>query len=255
MSSPLPSYPAQPAPRAPGEDWRGAPPPGRGAARGLAVAALVLAVLGFLVLTWVGAVVLALIVLAGSSARDRRGVGLAWTALGVCLVWVVGVTAWLAIAPPAAFLDALSTTGAGPGRGSDGQIEAEGRLSTLDLREHDCFDSAELAAESPQIVQVDAKPCSDLHQFEVAAVVRIGTKDFPGTNRVQRMATRKCVPHLRRLDSSRSLTLDMLWTIAPTADSWTRFEDRTALCVVGDPAHPSTGSVRDGDSSGPTTGV
>ena len=209
------------------------PPPAKQETDGLAIAALVLAILAVVPV----AVVLGIIALRRIKRSGDSGRGLAIAALIVSAVWfVIGL---LTVGLVIAFRDEISDA-----------IESEFRYSDYisDLSVGDCidyepglFDDDVAEPVEPFLQIVD---CSGEHQEEVIALPVMADGDFPGDQAVEEEAQDECLaafePYVGAAyeDSVYDITY-----FTPTQETW-REGDRQILCTVFDPAGPVDALIR-----------
>lgn len=129
-------------------------------------------------------------------------------------------------------------------RDDSGAIVAEGSVDAFQMRVGDCFDDGSTFSDS-EVSDVPGVPCSKPHDNEVYAVFDVNASSFPG-DRIAEMAHDGCVQRFeafvgRDYDSS---SLDVA-TLYPSAESWSRQNDREVVCAVYDmDANKLTGSVK-----------
>jgi hypothetical protein len=222
-----PSYP-------PGyQPYAAYPPPAKRETDGVAIAALVLAILAIVPV----AVVLGIVALGRIKRTGNGGRGLAIAALVVSAVWfVIGL---LTVGLLIAFRDEISEA-----------IETEFRYSDYisDLSVGDCinfepglFDEEVAEPVEPFLQIVD---CGGEHQEEVIALPVMADGEFPGNQAVEQEAEDKCLaafePYVGAAyeDSIYDITY-----FTPTPETW-REGDRQILCTVLDPAGPVDELIR-----------
>jgi Septum formation/Short C-terminal domain len=153
--------------------------------------------------------------------------------------WVLRRFAWvlvvLAIAAGGAIFAAQ--------RGSTGEITRGGNLAIQDVRVGDCFDLKDVHAQ--QTGDVNAKRCSDPHQFEMIFVGNLPAGSYPTDSEVNAFLTTYCDPAFTAyigLAYQASALQIFYWT--PTTDGWNR-GDRAVQCAVFDPLDTAlVGSLR-----------
>lgn len=192
-----------------------------------AVWALVLALLP-LCLTWIAAAVLAIMVLAGPRDGLKRGRGMAWSALVVVVLWVMGsiVAAVVIIASIPADRD------------DDGTITSGGEVFAEDLRVGDCIDEDfdELFGETDDLVlTLTVRPCDESHTGEVYHEVELDPGSFPGDSSVMDSAEDACFGQFEAwVGQSYDLSeLDYTY-FYPTEETWAT-DDRLISCIVVSP--------------------
>jgi len=168
------------------------------------------------------------------STGGRRLLTIGGAALG-CLSWIVLVIAFIAFG---AFL-ALNFSGF---RDSNGAISIPQTISVNALRVGDCFD---LPNSSNDLIDtVDAKPCADLHVYEVFFTGDMPDGAFPGTDAQSAFAETNCKPAFETYVGV--AYDDSAWSafyIGPSEDTW-GVGDRTVICQLHNADEtPVTGSA------------
>ncbi len=217
-------YPGQPHP----PQYAPYPPNVGAPSKALAITALVLAILGFFVLTAIAAVVLAIIVLAQSRDGRPRGKGMAIAALVICALWVVGL-----------IVAAVAVVNTKADRDSSGAVVDEGHVLVTSIRVGDCL--VDEPSESFQLT-VKVTPCSNPHREEAYANFDLGDGTFPGQAEVDRLAEGGCVS---RFEDYVGVTYDEseldVFFLRPLEDSWDA--DSGVTCMVSD-GGSSSGSLK-----------
>jgi hypothetical protein len=206
-----PSYVMMPPPTA----YRQAPIPGT---NGLAIAALVLGLVGFAVpLTSIVAIVLGLVALSQLRSRPQQGrpMAISGVALGgfSVLLWTALVTF--------AILSADDEDGSGA-RGFGSKVSVES------LTSGECFDGLHEGA----MHSVTLRPCEGPHQAQVITTLTLPDGAWPGDEEVVTLAEDRCTERME--GRVNELFLDDLdvYTIYPqSAFAWQL--DRSATCIVG----------------------
>jgi hypothetical protein len=192
-------------------------------------------------LVGVATIVLAIVALVRIGDGRARGKGRAILAIVISLAWLGGIAALVAFA-------AVNDSGNDGIRDASGTVTSPGVVSTQRLREGDCFLDPGLvglgAGETKRSSSVRAVPCSQPHDLEVFAVVRVEATSFPGDENIAAQADTDC---RARFDSYVGMsfddsTLDIFYYL-PTAGTWSRMNDRTITCSVADGGR-ATGSLR-----------
>lgn len=181
-------------------------------------------------ITTVIAAVFAIIVLARGKDGRNHGKGMAIAALCMVGVWIVATIGLVAVAV---------TTDAD--RDSSGAIEEEGRLSADAIRVGDCFN----LPDSEEVFSVKGIPCSDSHQAEVYAVIKLADGEFPGNKRVTDLANQGCAKRFQAFVGKRYGDSELeIFLLTPTKRSWD-LDDRAINCAVTLPGDKATsGSLR-----------
>lgn len=117
-------------------------------------------------------------------------------------------------------------------RDDAGVISAGGTLSIEDLRVGDCFD----AAEASEISEVEARPCTDAHEFELFHVAEWnGSGDYPSETAMTDFVIDECIPAFEEYvgTSFQTSSLDFVHFV-PLEEGWNA-GDRIFQCAVFDP--------------------
>ena len=126
-------------------------------------------------------------------------------------------------------------------RGANGQINDSGTLSVNDLRVGDCFNNSS----STEVRDVDAVPCTDMHQYELFHVFQLTGSGYPTEAQLDSQSAAACTPafaaYVGRDYQSSSLFISTLY---PSSDGWDR-GDHAVQCLVHNEAETKvSGSVR-----------
>jgi hypothetical protein len=139
----------------------------------------------------------------------------------------------------------------GATRDATGAIADGGTTDVYALREGDCFDDASMLAhaegdesETGPVTEVRTLPCTEPHDFEVFRNVTLsGGDEYPGEDPVYEEADALCRDAFEDYvgaDYDDSIYDYVEYT--PTGDGWVT-GDRTANCLIGDPAGKTVGSL------------
>ncbi len=232
---PLPRYPVPPhLEYATGRpDPRYLPP----ASRTMAGWALALAIVPCFGIGPFVSIGLAITVLVRSRDGRDHGKGLAIAALIIAPLWILGFIV-------AAVVGAIHDVNADADRDASGHISARDEISSLKIREGDCFDYPELLAGGSSAT-VTAVPCIEPHQFEAYFEMSLSGGDYPGDDELSVMSARRCLKEFEAfvgVPYGRS-TLEP-YTLYPSQTSWRVLDDHVLTCAVTDPDSRTTGSLR-----------
>ncbi|WUH96663.1 septum formation family protein [Spirillospora sp. NBC_00431] len=180
----------------------------------LAIAALVTGLCG-LVLIAIG---LAIAALVQAGRRGERGKGLAVGGLVASAVWCVAAVVTLAVVA-----GSLLTVD----RDSSGQVTGRDKVLPSGLRAGDCFTGFEEGSMAP----ITALPCTEPHEGEAIAEVRLPGGEYPGDQKVTEMASDMCDRKMQRFRRSRYATDLEPYSITPTKTSWGA-GDRKVICLA-----------------------
>lgn len=206
----------------PGMPYPG-PPPQRGT-NGLAIAALVLGLIGGVVL---GAV-LGFVALAQIRRTGQQGRGLAIAGIALSGVWtlLVGVGIVAAIATSAT-------------RDGSGTVTGGGTASVQTVAVGDCLNDI---PDGRTVKTLSVAPCDQPHVGEVFATYDSPAGTYPGQDKLQDAAERRC-PDLIDGYAPGAGDDDLgLFTLVPTSSGWLR-GDRATQCVATTDT-PKSGSIR-----------
>jgi hypothetical protein len=129
-------------------------------------------------------------------------------------------------------------------RDDTGQISSGGNLDVTELRTGDCFNLKDEGAET--VSEVEAKPCSQAHRYEMFHVVDMPEGDFPSDDAITGFIAQECLPAFGgyvgiNYDES---VLDFV-PFTPTSESWDQ-GDRSIQCAAFDPKDATlTDSLKD----------
>ena len=211
-------YPAGPFPGA-GQPYQ--PPP----SKAMAVWSLILGWVPCL-LSWVLAVIFAIMVLSRSKDGRPHGRGLAIGGLVGVGVWIVLIVTVLIIDPR------------GPNRDSNGHVTRASDIAIEDLRVGDCGDEPG----TDLTKQLHIVPCEQPHVLEVAATFQLTGDTYPGEKTVKRQSIQGCLQRLRGLEQLRGHAELRGGYIEPSGKTWDVL--KRVVCLV-ETDSPTTGSVID----------
>jgi hypothetical protein len=214
---------------------------------GVAVAALVLSILGLTV----AAVPLALASLLRRRGGIHRGKALATAALAVSAMWVLaagGAAAVvippqqqgtvLAVGTPAPSAKS-STAPATPSPAAE-TTAGPAPVDVQEIQEGDCLNSQHAST----VETVPRVPCTKPHDEEVIALRDLARGRWPGDKAIERRGDQLCSAAFTSFvgipfDRSR---LDLSW-YTPTKEGW-NLGDHTVVCTVSDPGGKTAGTLR-----------
>lgn len=132
----------------------------------------------------------------------------------VPVIVVVAATAW--------FLNAR--------RDESGQITTGGNMTAADLRIGDCFD---LQDETQDLIDnVDAKPCSEPHIYQMFFVGDLPAGDYPGQDTMDEFAFDNCLPAFETyVGVSYQESVLKIFYLTPSEDSWSA-GDHSVQCAA-----------------------
>lgn len=117
-------------------------------------------------------------------------------------------------------------------RDDDGSLASAGNVSVDELREGDCFNTADAV----EISDVDGVPCPELHEYEVFALSHYeGDGTYPPDSALDGIFTQICEPDFEPYVGAPYATSEIYGTmISPSEESWGK-DDRSFICVLFDP--------------------
>jgi hypothetical protein len=198
------------------------PPPQRGT-NGLAVASLVLGIIGGVV---VGAI-LGIVALAQIRRTGQQGRGLAISGIVLSGAW----TLLLAAGVVAAILGSAHRDGSGT-------VTAGGTASVGSVSVGDCLNDL---PDGRSVRTLSVAPCDQPHTGEVFAEYDGAPGAYPGATPLQDEANRRCPDLIDGYAPGAGEGFD-LFTLVPTDGSW-RAGDRSTQCVAATDT-PRSGSIR-----------
>ncbi|MFA1547314.1 DUF4190 domain-containing protein [Actinomadura chokoriensis] len=218
--APAPSSAGQPVPQ-PAAPPIPVPPPGPATphvparTNRLAIAALVTGLLGLFPF----AVGFGIAALVQAGRRGEKGKGLAAGGLAASAVWLVaGVVA------AAAAAGSLLTVE----RDESGHVARSDKVLPGLLRVGDCFTGF---SGNVRTSLVTALPCTQPHEGEVVAKLRLPDGAYPGDGEVFEQASKACSRRLTRLQKSRYDEHLQPYVVEPSRTTW-RSGDREVLCLM-----------------------
>jgi energy-coupling factor transporter transmembrane protein EcfT len=194
-----------------------------GKSRTKAVWALVLAILPLCGISWIAAVVLAILVLIGPRDGQSRGRGMAWAAIAIVVLWIVAVVVAIVVGVLSIPAD----------RDEDGNVTSRGEIFTTSLRTGDCIDEDLFAEDATDTaVTVTVVPCGEPHPAQVYASVDLDPGTYPGENAIFDEADTLCYDEFEAWVGTSYETSELeVFYYYPTAETWEQ-DDRAISCVV-----------------------
>lgn len=243
-----------PPPPAPSTGMASPSAPDPDTSRTRAIWAVVLAIVP-LCLTWIVAAVLAIMVLVGPRDGQKRGRGMAWSALGVVAAWgvasVVVATVLLVTASDERDTDRddnRTDDRAGSreddrdhssenGSDDDSDSGSDTKVFVSDLAVGDCIDEdvEDLFGEGLAPLTLTVRPCDESHIGEVYHETDLGSGSYPGDEQVFTAAEQSCLEQFEPWvgQTYERSALDFTY-FSPSEDSWA-YGDRLISCIVVSP--------------------
>jgi hypothetical protein len=127
-------------------------------------------------------------------------------------------------------------------RDETGQIANSGNLQMNDLRVGDCFDLKDPEAEV--VDEVEAKPCTQAHSFEMFHVSTMPDGEYPSDEQFTAWIQQNCLPAFAAyVGRSFEESLLEVLPVTPTEDAWD--DDTRVQCVLAGPENEQlTSSLR-----------
>ncbi|WP_051812119.1 DUF4190 domain-containing protein, partial [Kitasatospora sp. MBT63] len=212
--------------------WTG-PPPLTGW-NGFAITSLVLGIVGFGCLLWVGAIAFGIAALK-APRRQQRGRGMAVAGIVLGGLWGVVVALLVVVG--------VLYGNDGADRDADGRINGSGTVQVVDLRPGDCYLRPDRL---DQATEVTAVPCSTAHYGEVFGVVELPDGSYPGETEVEDRAEKLCDEQRGRytMDTLAVPSSADVYYYYPRKASWDWADDHAVTCVYTFPKGNRTGSLR-----------
>ena len=149
--------------------------------------ALALSILGCIPFGFVVGAGLAVAVLVRSSEGRNYGTGKAIAALVLGGVWLLVIAALTVTGFVQAIKDGVDAE-----RDEGGRVTERSEIDLRNLRVGDCFDDPNLkdvtTDDATESSSAEVVPCSDEHQFEAYHAFELTSDDYPGEERVLRIA-------------------------------------------------------------------
>lgn len=159
-----------------------------------------------------------------------------------------GGSRWLAVLArfwwiPVAILIAVGGSLFAASRDDSGQITDGGDLGIADLRPGDCFDLKDASEEL--IDDVEAKPCSDTHEFEMFFVGSLSGDAYPSEDVMTGYVIDNCIPAFDTyVGMDYQSSMYDIFHFVPSEDGWDA-GDHTVQCAVFHPTDDElTGSLK-----------
>jgi hypothetical protein len=227
--SPSGGYPVPP-PMAQG------PRPQRDDTNGLAIAALIISLVGIACGGALLGIIFGIIALVQIRRSGQRGRGMAITGIVLGALQAVAIIA----------LVIVGLTAGLPGddlRNETGEITGSGDVPLADLVPGDCVNGME--GEDELISDLPAGPCAEPHQAEVIATFDLPKGDWPGQDTVDDQAWEGCLDRFEEYSFAAydDPSVGMLF-LPPTRITW-RLGDREVICFAHHREGERTGSIRD----------
>ncbi|MFJ8039262.1 DUF4190 domain-containing protein [Kitasatospora sp. NPDC096147] len=208
--------------------WQGPVPPATGT-NGMAIASLVVGVLGLFCLAWTVGLGLGIAALRQIRRRPQRGRGLAVAGIVLSTCWGL-VT--LALSPYVY-------------EGFKEGLAAGDRVAVFDLKAGDCM--KEPTGDRQVRPRFTLVPCSEPHHGEVFGVAHLPGADYPGTARLEQLSALECIgPQYAYTPDYLSVPRSVeSTTVYPEQKAWAA--TKRAICLF-DSEQTRTGTLRQDQS-------
>jgi hypothetical protein len=196
----------------------------------MAIAAFVLGLLGFVGISAILGIIFGIIALSTIRGRLQRGKGLA-------VAGIVLGSAWLVLFIVLIVIGIVQGAGSSPPSSSSAGASSQ-RVVPWSLVAGDCFDYPTPTPGQQQTVNtVLHMPCTQSHNAQVFATVTVSGSllSYPGTTRLENMASSDCPARAKeRLNSAKVTSSMSVRYLYPEESSWLA-GNRTITCLVYSP--------------------
>jgi hypothetical protein len=135
-------------------------------------------------------------------------------------------------------------------RDDEGRVTEPSDISAQKLRVGDCANDPNFVdldrGETVDVYEIEAVPCKVPHDFEAYYAFDLPDGDYPGEQAILREADDKCFREVRGfLGGLKGVAGSLGITYySPAQLSWKLHDDREVVCVIGDSARKTTGTLR-----------
>src|SRR5579859_1392853 len=213
----------------------GGGPGAAGTISGLAVASLVLGLIGFTVIGAIASVVCGSLAFGQIARTGRRGRGLAVTGLVLSALWLVALGAFLVLrgssSPTQPSSSAGNSASATPRAGSSA---SPGGLSTnvFALRPGQCFQNPPASQTVLGVTYVTVVPCTTPHNAQAFVQFNAAGTSYPGVEALKRRADTGCHARIKKnVQTSKIKATMTLHYLYPLQASWNSGH-RTITCMI-----------------------
>lgn len=200
---------------------------------GVAIASLVLGMLGFLAITAGMGIILGIVALGRVRATGQRGRGLAIAGIVVSVAWLALLVAFLVVGAVSAPPNAQRSS-------STGQISHREKMSLNSLLPGDCFDDP--LTRATVTYSVTAMPCTQSHNSQVFAAFSVAGGHYPGTATLDQEGKADCNARLPDLDQQKLTGGIGISFFTPRVLAWYLGQHRI-VCIVVSPKAPLKSSL------------
>lgn len=213
----------------------GYPEPPRGT-NGMAIAALVLGICGFAVVTPIIGLILGLVALTTVRRTRQKGKGLAISGIVLSGAWIALFGVLLTVA--------TVNQPEPPNRDASGRVVGKGQESVFGLHPQDCFTLPPglLGSTDSHIKTFTVVPCSTPHDSEAVGTYTVDQDVYPGADELRTDGTAHCLELLDAYAPDQAaLTGSRVEFVYPDDQAWSAGE-RRVLCFLQSAAGKVTGS-------------
>ncbi|WP_232662254.1 DUF4190 domain-containing protein [Pseudonocardia sp. TRM90224] len=226
-------YPPAPYPPAPYQPGR------QQGTNGLAIAALVLGIIGVTLLS----IIFGFIALSQIKRTGQGGRGLAIAGLVISAVWVVGVVLLLVVG--AAITPTSSSTGSTTSGGAVPSTILARPAPTTAMQVSQCVKDVNATEEAMEIQSLPIVPCTEPHAGEVFATFSAASGAYPGDAGFDTWFA-DCSERLAGYSPSAASDPDTsISVVYPTAAAWARGNRQVTCVAIERSGTTTTGSIRD----------
>lgn len=227
-------------------------PPGRraapGSANGLAVASLLLGLIGITILGAVASIVLGIMALGQIRRTRQRGRGLAITGIVCSVLWLLLLGALVAFGVgkgPAQSASGRPSSSPAAGRHSSSPPAGSGgqSVNVFSLRPGQCFQNPPASQTVLGVTYVTVVPCTTPHNAQAFVEFAATGTGYPGAEALKQQADKGC--HARipgNVQASEIKTTMTLHYLYPLESSWASGH-RTITCLIVNSAANLTSSL------------
>jgi len=205
---------------------------------GLAIAALVLGICGFLVATPIIGLIFGIVSLSAVRRSGQKGKGLAISGIVLSSAWIAIFATFMTIA--------VIATGDPAVRDANGTVVSPGVVSVFALQKKDCFTLPHgvIGSTHTKTATVKVVPCSTAHDSESIGLFTLADESLPTADDLHTESTKQCVQLLNAAipDPASLPSGSRMEYLYPDQRAWDNGR-RQVMCFVQFPAATMTQSV------------
>jgi hypothetical protein len=224
--------------------WSPAAVPPAGGTSGKAVAALVLGICGFTLVTALAGIIFGALAIGDVRNKNLRGKGMAITGIVLSVLWLAGIILAIVVAV------ALGSRSASAPPSSAPNVSGNKSVDVFSLTTGDCFDNPTTAAVK-SVSNVTQTPCDVPHNAQIYATFKLkgSMLSYPGTAKTESLAETGCnsraAASLDRPKLTNSMGIRFLF---PVEGSWLAGR-RTVSCMIVNTTPTLTSSLLSSSAS------